>query len=75
MAEQVTIEGQGITLDLLLWRRFGIAGQALLEATYELNRGIAALGAVLPAGTVVTLPDPPSPRSAAATVTVVDLFG
>lgn len=60
MAETVTIRGDGITLDLLLWRRFGRVGQSIVEETLALNPGIAALGPELPLGTAVMLPDAPA---------------
>ena len=74
MTETVTIRGEGITLDLLLWRRYGVRGQGLVEEALELNPGLAGLGAVLPLGTAVTLPDlPPAPVRAPRQV--VSLFG
>lgn len=73
MSETVEIKGRGITLDLLLWRRWGDAGLGLVDETLELNRGLADLGPILPAGTIVVLPD--APTSTTAAVTVVDLFG
>lgn len=73
MTETVTIQGQGITLDLLLWRRFGVSGASLLEATFALNPAIAALGVMLPAGTPVILPDASASSSAVSEVPV-DLF-
>lgn len=72
MTETVTIRGDGISLDLLLWRRFGVAGQALLTTTLDLNPGLAACGAILLLGTVVVLPEAPLP--AVATDQPVDLF-
>lgn len=72
MTETVVVAGEGITLDLLLWRRWGDAGASLLSAALDLNRGLASLGPVLPAGTAVVLPEAPTKT---ATVTVaVDLF-
>lgn len=47
---------QGDTVDALCWRHLG-ATAGLTEQVYELNPGLAALGAVLPMGTLVTLPD------------------
>ncbi len=74
MAETITVRGEGISLDLLLWRRYGVRGQALVEQALELNPGLSALGAILPLGTVVILPDlPPEPSTPA--VKVVSLFG
>lgn len=54
MAEQFTAR-QGDTLDGLLWRERGL--QAVdLATVLDANPGVAGLGEVLPAGTVVTLP-------------------
>jgi phage tail protein X len=68
MPSAITVKGDHITLDLLLWRRFGRDGQARLEETLALNPGLAALGAVLPLGARVVLPDarpvPPVSRPA-----------
>lgn len=71
MTETVTVEGSPILLDLLLWRRYGVAGQSLLERTLELNPGISG-AAVLAIGTVITLPGQPDPVSERKVVT---LFG
>lgn len=59
MAETITVNGEFITLDLLLTRRHGFAGQALLEAAYDLNPGLAGLNRFIPLGTVVIIPDKP----------------
>lgn len=74
MAETVTVKGEGITVDLLLWRRYGVRGRRLVEETLARNPGLAQLGQFLPLGTVVILPDlpvqeEPAPRK------VVSLFG
>lgn len=47
---------QGDTLDALVFRYLG-ASSGYVEQALTLNPSLAALGAVLPAGTVVTLPD------------------
>lgn len=73
MAETITVKGEGLTLDKLLWRRYGVRGQSLVEEALEINPGLAALGPVLPFGTVVMLPELP-PETAPA-VAVVSLFG
>lgn len=70
----VTVQRPRTTLDLLLWRQHGVAGAALLEQTLEINPGVAALGAELPIGTLVALPELPA-SAAAQTTTVIDLFG
>lgn len=74
MSQTVTIAGDDIRLSLLLWRRHGRAGLALLSQTLDLNPGLAAIGPILPIGTVVTLPDLPTPRQAPARAPV-SLFG
>ncbi len=47
---------QGDTLDALVFRYLG-ASSGYVEQALTLNPSLAALGAVLPAGTMVTLPD------------------
>lgn len=46
---------QGDTVDQLCWRHLGTS--SVVEEVLELNPGLAALGNVLPMGTLVTLPD------------------
>lgn len=70
----ITVQRPRTTLDLLLWRQHGIGGPALLEQSLELNPGLAGLGAELPLGTRVLLPELPAPVAAQA-VKVIDLFG
>lgn len=72
MAEFVTIRGEGITLDLLLWRRHGVRGRELVSAAFDANPGLAAKGAFLPLGTVISLPDLPARTSSVRKV--VSLF-
>jgi len=55
MAETVTAR-QGETLDALIWRTRGL-GPSNLGPVLTANPGLAALGAVLPTGTPVILPD------------------
>lgn len=59
MTDTVTIAGDNLTVDLLLYRRDGRAGQKLVEAALEANPGLADLGSILPVGAVVALPDRP----------------
>lgn len=47
---------QGDTLDALVFRYLG-ASSGYVEQALTLNPSLAALSAVLPAGTMVTLPD------------------
>lgn len=45
----------GETLDAVLWRIFGL-GSGVVEQIYPANRGLAALGVVLPEGTQIIIP-------------------
>ena len=47
---------QDDTLDLLCWRHLGTTA-GVVETALALNPGIASIGALLPAGHLVTLPD------------------
>ena len=71
----VTIKGEPILLDQLLAAEYGpVLARELLPAALDLNPGLAALGPVIPMGTVVALPEKPSP-STFAPRHVVTLFG
>lgn len=48
---------QGDTVDLLCWRHLGRTA-GVTEQVLEANRGLSALGPVLPHGTPVELPQP-----------------
>lgn len=62
--ESVTVEGELITLSLIIWRRFKRPMPGLLEQIFHLNPGLAALGPDLPVGTRFDLPVP-TPREPA----------
>ncbi len=47
---------QNDTVDQLCWRHLGQT-ERVVEATLELNPGLAAAGPILPAGMAITLPD------------------
>ncbi|MBP2227535.1 phage tail protein X [Azospirillum agricola] len=49
----------GDTADGIAWKRYG-ARSGTVEALLDANPGLADQGAVLPAGLLVTLPDPPA---------------
>lgn len=77
MSETLTIVGEGIALDLLLWRKWGDAGRELYPATLALNPALAERlsaepGVTLPVGTVIVLPAPPTATELATVAT--DLF-
>ena len=73
MPETITIRGEGIMADLLLWRKYGVRGQALVDELYDLNPGLADLGPFIPIGTEVIVPDLPAPQPFTER-TVVTLF-
>lgn len=50
---------QGDTVDALCWRYYGRTA-GITEQVLDANPGIADLGAELPVGTLVTLPDQPA---------------
>ncbi|MEN5300255.1 tail protein X [Brucella sp. TWI559] len=59
----ITVKSEGITLDLLLWRAYGVRGRSLLEEALTINTDLAALGVIIPLGTKVVLPDLPPERT------------
>lgn len=71
MAETIKVAGDNLTLDLILWRRYGLRGQELVEQTMELNPGLT--GAFLLLGATVLLPDLPAETTTSREV--VTLFG
>lgn len=71
MAETITIAGDNLTLDLILWRKFGVRGQSLVEEAMELNPDL--IDPLLPIGATVILPD--LPEETTTTREVVTLFG
>jgi phage tail protein X len=56
--ETVTVEGDGLTVATLVWRRFKQPMPGLVEAIYDLNPGLADLGQTLPVGTSFDMPIP-----------------
>jgi uncharacterized protein len=57
LAETVTVSGDGVTIDLLVWRKFRRPMPGLVEKILDTNFGLAKLGPILPLGTVVTIPE------------------
>lgn len=51
-----TIAREGETVDAICWRELGRT-RAVTEQVLAMNPGIAVLGTLLPAGTLVNLPD------------------
>lgn len=66
--ETLEVKTEGMTLDLLLWRRFRAQAAGLDTQVLDLNPGLARLGPVLPLGTKVIVPIPTTTPSAAKVV-------
>ena len=62
--EPVTVEGEFITVSLIVWRRFRRPMPGLVEQIYHMNPGLSELGAFLPIGTTLDMPVP-TPREPA----------
>ena len=60
----VTVTGEGISVDLLIWREYRRPMLGLLETVLDFNPGLAALGPILPVGTRVKLPTVKPPQVA-----------
>ena len=56
--EEVTVEGEGLTLSLIVWRRFHRPMPKLVEKIVDRNPGLAELGPILPVGTRFDMPIP-----------------
>ncbi|SDB57496.1 tail protein X [Bauldia litoralis] len=61
IVETVTVEGEYLTVSLIVWRRFRRPMPGLVEAIHDINPGLAGLGAWLPVGTTFDMPIP-TPR-------------
>ena len=61
------------TVDALVWRYLG-DGAGYVEQPLEMNPALARHGAVLPAGLVVTLPEPVTSPGRVATADLVQLW-
>ena len=62
--EKIVVNGEGLTLDLILYRRFGRRAPSLVARTLKLNPGLAAEGLILAFGREIILPDVPTRRDA-----------
>ena len=56
--ERVTVQGDNISLSLIVWRRFRAPMPGLVEKTLDINPDLAELGYYLPVGTTFLLPVP-----------------
>lgn len=68
IVKTMIVEGDGIALDRLVFEAMG--REDLVPAVLDANPGLAAIGPVLPAGTRVRIPEPPSAREAQTVATV-----
>lgn len=73
MSQVITVKSTGLTVDLILFRAYGVAGRSLIEQTLADNPGLADLGPMLPVGTAITIPD--RPQAKATVRKRVSLFG
>lgn len=71
--ERVVVQGEGLTVSLLVWRRFKRPMPGLVEQVFERNPNLSDLGPFLPVGTEVLLPIP-TPRPVEV-VTPIRLWG
>ena len=62
---------EGETVDSLCWRALA-RSQGAVEATLELNPGLAERGPILPAGLLVTLPDTTTSTATQRTIKLWD---
>lgn len=58
MTQTVTVEGDALTVSLIVWRRFKRPMPGLVETILDANPGLADLGPILPLGTVFEMPVP-----------------
>ena len=54
--ESIKVQGEGVTLPLLIWRRFHRPMPGLAERAFDATPGLAAQGAFIAPGTIVRLP-------------------
>ncbi|SMO65503.1 P2-like prophage tail protein X [Thalassovita litoralis] len=58
MTETVTVEGDSLTVSLIVWRRFHRQMPRLVEEIYYINPGLAEYGQTLPVGVTFEMPIP-----------------
>lgn len=58
VTEAVIVEGDALTVSLIVWRRFHRPMPGLVEQIHDLNPGLADLGQTLPLGTRFVMPIP-----------------
>lgn len=75
MPETIVVKGEGLTVELIVWRKYGVRGRRarLVEKTLNSNPGLAGLGLILPLGATFNIPDLPQ-EDEAKVVDVVSIF-
>lgn len=63
--ETIRVGAVGLSLDLILWRRFKRLVPGLAEQVFATNPGLADAGPLLPLGTVFVVEIPTAPPEAA----------
>ncbi len=56
--ETITVQGEGLTLSLMVWRRFRQPMPGLVEQILALNPNVASATSFLPVGAEILLPVP-----------------
>ena len=65
--ETYVIDGDGLVLDQIIFRRYRRPTPGLVEATFDINPGLSFLGPFIPHGTVIKIPidTPATPQQVA----------
>lgn len=71
--ENIAVQGENLTVSLLVWRRFHKPMTGLVERIYAINPALAMQGPFLEVGTVVRVPIPE--EKGEPTVTPIRLWG
>lgn len=67
--ESYVTDGDGLSVDLIVWRRYRRKTPGLVEAVLDMNPGLADLGPLLPRGTKIIIPiDQPAAQKQATLV-------
>lgn len=70
--ETYTVETEGLTVSVIVWRRFKARSRRVVERIYEEQPALGLVGHYLPVGTVLRIPvDAPRDN---ATVTPISLW-
>ena len=56
--ERITVEGDALTVSLIVWRRFKRPMPGMVDTILDANPGLADLGPILPLGTVFQMSIP-----------------